>query len=149
MFIFNTNSNNDSIFSQDPTTEESVEAIKKGIEDIGAHIMEFLKSLRRKISYDEYLDETSKYIDEFIIQTAKSENLKCAGGYTNLSISKDKKNLDIVVDLYFKDQSDKWIQRTMRGATPISLFIPESQKNELMRIYRHPEKIEIASPEIK
>ena len=107
MFIFNTNSNNNSIFSQDPTTEESVEAIKKGIEDIGAHIMEFLKSLRRKISYDEYLDETSKYIDEFIIQTAKSENLKCAGGYTNLSISKDKKNLDIVVDLYFKDQSDK------------------------------------------
>ena len=61
MFIFNTNSNNNSIFSQDPTTEESVEAIKKGIEDIGAHIMEFLKSLRRKISYDEYLDETSKY----------------------------------------------------------------------------------------
>lgn len=52
MFIFNTNSNNNSIFSQDPTTEESVEAIKKGIEDIGAHIMEFLKSLRRKISYD-------------------------------------------------------------------------------------------------
>lgn len=50
MFIFNTNSNNNSIFSQDPTTEESVEAIKKGIEDIGAHIMEFLKSLRRKIS---------------------------------------------------------------------------------------------------
>lgn len=35
MFIFNTNSNNNSIFSQDPTTEESVEAIKKGIEDIG------------------------------------------------------------------------------------------------------------------
>ena len=37
----------------------------------------------------------------------------------------------------------------MRGATPISLFIPESQKNELIRIYKHPEKIEIASPEIK
>ena len=48
MFIFNTNSNDDSIFSQDPTTEESIEAIKKGIEDIGAHIMEFLKSLLRE-----------------------------------------------------------------------------------------------------
>lgn len=139
----------DDFFSEGPTPEESAEALKKSIDSIGTHILEFIKSLRRKMTFDEYLKETSDYIDELIINTVKSELLTCVGGYTNLSISKDRKNLNIVVDLYYKDPTDKWIQRTIRGETPVSLFTPESLQNELKQVAKNGMKIEIAAPEIK
>lgn len=139
----------DDFFSDSPTPEESAEALKKSIDSFGKHILEFIKSLRRKMTFDEYLKETSDYIDELIINTVQSELLTCVGGYTNLSISKDRKNLIIVVDLYYKDPTDKWIQRTIRGETPISLFTPESLQNELKQVAKNGMKIEIAAPEIK
>lgn len=136
-------------FSEDLTPEESAEALKRSVDSIGAYILEFIKSLRRKMTFEEYLKETSDYIDELIIKTVQSELLTCVGGYSTLSISKDRKNLDIVVDLYFKDPSDKWLQRTIRGETPISLFSPEALHNEMMQIAKNGMKIEITAPEIK
>ena len=152
MFFLNDNKNTGracGFFDEGPTTEERAAAVKRDIDDIGAHIIEFIKSLICKMTFDEYLQETSNYIDELIIKTVQSELLTCAGGYTTLSISKDRKQLDILVELYYKDPADKWVQRTLRGETPISLFTPETLHNELTQIAKNGMKTEVAAPEIR
>lgn len=60
-------------FSEDLTPEESAEALKRSVDSIGTYILEFIKSLRRKMTFEEYLKETSDYIDELIIKTVQSE----------------------------------------------------------------------------
>lgn len=141
---------NKNIFSenkeQSSSIKDNMNQIKQGLQDISQYVKSVLSSLKRRISFDEYLEITSEYLDDRIIKMEDDENLTFIAGKCKFSISMDKKELNIITDLYFKDIQNEWIQRTIKGKTLVSNFKEETQKNTLTNIYREGLELKVEPP---
>jgi len=87
------------------------------------------KKLGHKMTYAEYLDITSEYIDERILEECRGKSVTCYGGKAKFNIktlyNKSRESAEFViiqVELYYKDLTEKWIKTEFSGKTPISRF---------------------------
>lgn len=131
----NKNIFNDNTEQSTNVSSDNISLIRQGLQDISQYIKDVLHSLKRRISFDEYLEITSNYLDKKIIELEKCDNITFIAGKCNFSVSKDKKELYVLSDLFFKDNNGEWIQKTVKGKTPTSNFKEETQKGTLTHIY--------------
>ena len=94
-----------------------------------------IKKLGHKMTYSEYLDITSEYIDERIIDECRGKSVRCYGGKAKFSVktlyNKNREPAEFViiqVELYYKDLTEKWIKSEFSGKTPFSRFDFEDEE---------------------
>lgn len=140
--------NNNNIFDTDNEAEQNskIADIKNSVKEIGNSLEQIFETLRPKTNFDDFLCVTSEYIDKIIIQTCQKENLLFVAGTCEFSISKEKKHLEIKADLYYKNASEQWVQKMIKGKTAISRFDENTQRITLKKIYQEGMKIDIESP---
>lgn len=136
--IFNTNSNAEQ--------DDKIVDIKRNLIEIRDSLEQVFECLQPKIKFDDFLNVTGEYIDEIIIETCHNENLSFVAGTCELSISDEKKYVEIKASLYYKNTSEQWVQKIVKGKIAISRFDEETQHTTLKKIYKEGMKIDIESP---
>ena len=134
---------------KEPVLEnENYKEIKTGLESIGKSLSNIFDALKKKITFQEYLEGTSDYIDDRIAEISKNENLKFVSGNCFFSCPVPYDHLTIKAELYFKDIYDKWIKKVLNGTCKTSVFHPETIKKEIEYIKRQEMKITINPPQM-
>ena len=139
---------NENIFnvSSNAEKDDKISDIRRNINEIGRSLEQVFECLQPKIKFDDFLNITGEYIDEIIIETCKNAPLSFVAGTCELSISDEKKHLEIKASLYYKNTSDQWVQKIVNGKISISRFDEETQRTTLRKIYKEGMKIDIESP---
>ena len=127
---------------------EQLKSIEEDVDSIFRTLGELIDSIGHKMTFEEFLDITGEYVDNKIISCARAERLAFAGGTCVFTVDNRKHVLNTAVDLYFKDEHDKWAKKTLSGSTRLSKFTDDAIKGKLTEIYRAGgEKFPISEPE--
>lgn len=134
---------------QNPIAEdEDIKSIKSDLKSIGKSLSSIFESLKKKITFQEYLEGTGEYIDERIIEISRNENLLFVSGNCFFSSRAPYSYIDVKAELYFKDRYDKWIKKVLNGTCKTSVFKPETMQKEIEYLKKQEMKITINPPKI-
>lgn len=80
------------------------------------HIIDKLEALDKlnKQDLESFVNDYSKYIDKEILNTQKNENLMFLSGKAILKVV-DSQNMQFSLDVYYRNISDKYINKKMVG----------------------------------
>ena len=135
--------------SVNDSSSSSFSEIRNGIKDIFKSLSDITDSLRKKITFKEYLDATSEYIDEQVIRISDKEELSFVAGNCIIACPSPCTHLSIHVELFFKNVNDQWIKKELDGQVKVVVFKPEALKNEIEMLKRQSLKIALNPPKCK
>lgn len=126
-----------------------------GICAVGTGILTFFyrrgKALEKvPISYEQFLDQLSRQIDENMLSEEKKNNVVMYGGECEISIPKsDPENVVMNIILYSKKNgSDKWIKSNITQKLGISEFTDDPDTlAKLESLKKQPERLKVTRPE--
>lgn len=71
----------------------------------------FLKELLRKsVTFQTFLEYTSEYFDQYILDTSSQEHIKYVGGKLFLKLC-HAQTVQFIAEFYFQDKDRKWIRK--------------------------------------
>lgn len=110
------------------TFGDSLKAIGKAVDDFFDMVDDFIDKHGHKMTYSEYLEITSEYIDNKILNESKAKGLICFGGKCKIgavsSVIKESEELCVLanVELFFQNPQGKWVKSRFSGKTPYRKF---------------------------
>ena len=125
-----------------------VKEIKSGLKSIGKSLSNIFDALKKKITFQEYLDGTSDYIDERISEICQKEKLIFISGNCFFACPSPHEYVIVKAELYFKDAYDKWIKKVLNGTCKISVFQPVTIQKEIEYLKKQEMKITINPPQM-
>ncbi len=131
----NSNTQNaDSVYGN--LNQDEMQQIENNVNDIIRTLGELFDSVRHQMSFGEFSKITSDFIDRQILECCKKEHITYIAGTCMFTVDKSKKDLNTVIELYFKDYAGEWAKKTLNGKTRLSKFTEEARKTEITEIYR-------------
>lgn len=89
---------------------------------------------KEPLSFENYLDAISQYLDVKIMQFSEEENLRFVGGECSLTVARQEKTILTKAQMYFKNENGKWVLKEMNGNTSFNCFTAETLDGEITEI---------------
>lgn len=110
------------------TLRDSLKDLGKVVDDFFDSVDDFIDKHGHKLTYSEYMDITSEYVDKKILTESNNKGLVCFGGKCKIStVSAVVKNVEEIcllasVELFFQNSEGKWVKSGFSGKTPYRKF---------------------------
>lgn len=89
----------------------------------------------RPLSFHKFLEYTGEYLDKFILDTCKHEQLNYIGGKLIFSMeSICDREIQLAADFYFKNPSGQWILKKKSGKVGTRRFNDYDSSPELAKL---------------
>ncbi len=105
--------------------------LKEGINVICETLDDLINKISGCITFDEFLENISKFADSKIIETEKKHNLKYVAGKCNLEADIKAGCVITNLELYYKNSNNAWVKNGFGGKTQISKFTDDSINKEI------------------
>lgn len=119
--------------------KDIIEALKNGVENVLDMFISYLCN-DNPITFQAFLDATSKLFDVFILDVSKQENLHYIGGKMFMEMA-NSTQIKLSADFYFQNSSSEWILKRKAGHIESKQFSDWETETDLIEL-RETKKLE-------
>ena len=107
------------------------------------------KKAERPISFDEFLESASRFVDQYMISEKKKTGITYYGGECSVFRSEqDWQNVIVQIKIYGQDSAQQWKTSTLTHRRAINSFSNDEKTRKMLeQIQNNPIQLKVTSPE--